>query len=118
MTALEIDIQQAFRKRLYYACPEARAVAVPNAARRTRWEAARAKKEGMAPGFPDIQVMGPGARIALIEFKTAKGRVSETQGEWHAWLDANGFPVAVCRSADAAMDFLRSLGWPLRERPA
>jgi len=119
MTAvLEIDIQASFRKRLYYACPEAFAVAIPNAARRTRWEAGRAKKEGMAAGVPDMVVIAPGGLVAWIEFKTAKGNLSAAQHEWILRLEDYGFPVAVCRSADAAMDFLRGHGFPIRERAA
>lgn len=114
----ELEIQQTFRKRLYYAAPAVRVVAVPNAGRRTQWEARRAKQEGMAPGFPDVMVIGPDGLVAFIEFKAAKGRISETQREWIDLLCRYTFPATVARSADEAIAFLREHGFPIRERAA
>lgn len=114
----ELAEQQALRKRLYYAAPEIQVVAVPNAARRTQWEARRAKQEGLATGFPDLLCIWPGG-IAFLEMKRVKGgTVSANQAEWIERLQAYGFPAAVCRGADAAIDFLRSVGAPIRERAA
>lgn len=112
----EIQEQQAFRKRMYYAAPEVKLVAVPNAARRTQWEQQRAKKEGLATGFPDLLCVWPGGGIAFVEMKTRTGRVSDQQHEWIERLTRYGFPAAICRSADAAMTFLRECGAPVRER--
>ena len=114
----EIDIQASFRKRLYYAAPRVRIVAVPNAARRSRWAAAQAKKEGLAKGFPDVVCLWPGGGIAFVEFKAPKGRVSIDQAEWHEWLDDSGHRIAVARSADEAIAFLRDCGAPIMERAA
>lgn len=114
----EIDIQQSFRKRCYYAAPSVHVVAVPNAARRTMWEARQAKKEGMAAGFPDVMCIWPGGGICFVEFKTPKGRVSENQAEWLLRLNQYGHQSAVCRSADEAMAFLRACGAPVMERAA
>ena len=118
LVASELEEQQAFRKRVYYAAPEVKLVAVPNAARRTQWEARRAKQEGMATGFPDLMCIAPGGLIAFVEMKTHKGRVSEHQHEWIERLNRYGFPAAVCRGADAAMAYLREQGFPIRERAA
>ena len=114
--ASEVDIQATFRKRLYYAAPSVKVVAIPNAARRTRWEAMRAKKEGMATGFPDVMVIGPDGLIAYVEFKSSKGRVSEAQREWIDLLQRYTFPATIARSADEAIAFLRAHGFPIRER--
>lgn len=114
----EFQEQQALRKRLYYSAPQVQLVAVPNAARRTHWEARRAKQEGMATGFPDLICLAPGGLVAFVEMKTAKGRVSDNQSEWIERLTGYGFPAAVCRSADAAVEFLRGLGFPIREQAA
>ncbi len=111
----EIEIVQAFRKRLYYAAPAVRVVAVPNAGRRTRWEIGRAKKEGLATGFPDCICLGPDGLIAFLEFKTSKGRISEAQQEWIDLLQRYTFPATVARSADEAIAFLRDQGFPVRE---
>lgn len=111
----ELAEQQAFRKRLYYAAPSVFVVAVPNAARRTVWEARRAKQEGLAAGFPDLICLWPGG-IAFVEMKRTKGgTVSDNQAEWIERLTDYGFPAAVCRGADAAIAFLREAGAPIRE---
>ena len=60
VTPSELAEQQALRKRLYYTAPTVQIVAVPNAARRTQWEARRAKQEGLAAGFPDLMAIWPG----------------------------------------------------------
>lgn len=115
---LEIDIVQSFRKRLYYAAPAIKVVAIPNAGRRTIWEASRAKKEGLSTGFPDLVCLAPGGKIAFIEMKTAKGTISPAQQEWIDLLKRYTFPATVVRSADEAIDFLRSVGFAVGERAA
>lgn len=49
-------------------------------------------------GLPDRLVLAPGGRLALVEWKTATGRVSEVQAWMFARLAALGFPVTVVRS--------------------
>nr|WP_280740569.1 VRR-NUC domain-containing protein [Sphingomonas kaistensis] len=107
----EIAIVTLFRSRAKIVCPGVSIVAVPNAAKRTQWAAARAKREGMATGFPDLMAIAPG-KIAFLEIKTAKGRVSAHQGEWLDRLHAMGFPCGVFRDADSALEFLRHEGFP------
>jgi hypothetical protein len=115
----ELQEQQLLRKWLYYAAPEIKLVAVPNAARRTLWEIRQAKKEGLATGFPDMLVMAPGGLIAFIELKrTRGGDVSDNQAEWIERLNRYGFRAAVCRGADEAVAFLRDCGFAIRERAA
>ncbi len=111
----EASIVASFRQRLYYAAPNCSVVGVPNAAKRSMWAAQQAKREGMATGFPDVLVLGPGRLIAAIEFKTAAGRLSDNQAEWLDRLERWGFPATVARSADEAMAFLRENGFPIRE---
>lgn len=112
MAESEIEIVSTFRSRARMLCPAVAVVAVPNAAKRTQWAAQRAKREGMATGFPDIVCLWPGRGIAFLEFKTAKGRVSESQSEWLARLPAMGFPAFVVRDADEALHHLRLMGAP------
>ena len=115
---LEVDIQQAFRKRLYYTAPRVKAVAVPNAAKRTQWAVRQAKKEGLATGFPDMLVVWPGAGIAFIEFKRPGGATSDNQDEWHQRLNDMGHRVCVAYSVDQAVEFLRQCGAPVMESAA
>jgi hypothetical protein len=116
--AQEIDIQQAFRKRCYYGAPRVQIVAIPNAARRTQWEVMRAKKEGLRTGFPDVMCLWPGGGVCFLEFKAAKGRLTDNQAEWQARLADMGFVVGIVRSADEAMNALREAGAPVMERAA
>jgi hypothetical protein len=93
-------------------CPAVSVIAIPNAAKRTPWAAQRAKREGLATGFPDVLCFWKGPGIAAIEFKAAKGRLSESQAEWLDRLVDLGIPATVSRDADHAIEFLRSAGAP------
>jgi hypothetical protein len=118
-TALsEIQIQAGFRKQLRYIAPAVSCVAIPNAAKRTQWAAMQAKREGLATGFPDCMVIAAGGKIGFLEFKSAKGRLSDNQSEWISRLNERGFPVRVVRSVDEAIQFLRDHNFPLMERAA
>lgn len=110
--ATEIAIQTLFRSRCRILCPGVSLVAVPNAAKRSQWAAAQVKREGLATGFPDMMALAPGGKIAFLEFKTLKGRLTENQQEWQERLSQMGFPVGVFRDADAAVEFLRAQGFP------
>jgi hypothetical protein len=116
--ASELEIQTLFRSRCRILCPAVSVVAVPNAAKRSQWAAQRAKREGLATGFPDMMALAPGAKAAFIEFKSAKGRLSESQSEWIERLQGMGFPCGVFRDADDAVEFLREQGFPFVGRIA
>lgn len=108
----EIAIQTLFRSRMRILAPAVSIIAVPNAAKRTQWAAQRAKREGMSAGFPDILCFWKGPGVAAIEFKAAKGKLSDNQAEWLDRLHAMGIPCTVSRDADHAVEFLRSAGAP------
>ena len=119
----EIAIQTLFRSRARILCPAVHIVAVPNAGKRSQWAAAQVKREGLATGFPDIMCLfshGGGENAipvaAYIEFKSAKGRLSENQSEWIERLGRMGFPVTVARDADEAIEWLRGIGAPFIDR--
>lgn len=112
----EIQIQTRFRNRARIVCPGVRIVSIPNGGKRTAWAARQAKLEGMSAGFPDVLCLWPVGGIAAIEFKSAKGRLSEAQIEWIDGLSAMGFAVTVSRDADHALEFLRSAGAPFIDR--
>jgi hypothetical protein len=113
----EIQIVTLFRSRCRVLCPAVRIVAIPNASKRTQWAAQRAKREGMAAGFPDMMALAPG-KVAFLEFKAARGKLSDNQGEWLDRLHGMGFPCGVFRDADAAVSFLRDQGFPFIGRIA
>lgn len=61
---------------------------------------AKAKKNGMIPGFPDLAVFWRG-QVALIEVKAPKGRLSDAQAALHLEMEAQGFRVHVITDPDA-----------------
>lgn len=117
LTALsEIAIQTLFRSRARMMCPAVAIIAVPNAGKRTRWAATQAKREGLAKGFPDVLCFWDGGRVAAIEFKAEKGRLSIDQSEWLDRLASLGVPATVSRDPEHALEFLRGVGAPFIDR--
>jgi len=90
---------------------------VPNEARRSHALAARLKREGLSPGVPDYLIFSlppryQDARGVAIELKRCKGaKPTKHQREWLQALLAQGWECNVCYGADAAISWLRSLGW-------
>ena len=76
-------------------------------------EGRRRKSRGCIAGIPDLQVAWNG-KVVFIELKTKTGALSSEQRALHARLKAAGFCIAVCRSLDDVLDFLRSVGCPMR----
>ncbi|HIF54741.1 MAG TPA: VRR-NUC domain-containing protein [Methylococcaceae bacterium] len=60
------------------------------------------KKEGYAPGFPDLIVLLEGKPL-FIEMKKRGGVLSDNQKMWHHTLTELGYFVAVCYSANEAI---------------
>jgi VRR-NUC domain len=50
-------------------------------------------------GIPDRLLLLPGGRVAFVEFKNRKGRLSELQRWWLQVLSRLGFPAYTCRSS-------------------
>lgn len=114
--ASEIEIVTRFRARVKILCPAVSVVAIPNGGKRTVGAAVRAKREGMSAGFPDVLCFWKGPGIAAIEFKAAKGRLSDNQAEWLDRLTEMGIPATVSRDPDHALEFLRAAGAPFLGR--
>lgn len=111
----EVVIQRRFINRMKRVAPDVMCVATPNGGNRTAWEKLHAKCEGMVKGFPDLNCYWsngidasaiPG--IAILEFKTATGRLSDEQILHLTWLHRHGFPCGCFRSADTAIEFMRT----------
>lgn len=113
----ELQIQASFKAQLRYIAPGVRMVAIPNAAKRGFAAQRQARKEGLAAGVPDALFLWDGGHC-FIEFKSAKGTLSENQREWIEWLYRSGHRTAVCRSVEEAIAFLFACGAPVRERAA
>jgi hypothetical protein len=99
--------QAAFMTRLAWLRPNLTefVAAIPNGGKRDRIVAARLKREGVRPGFPDVIVMLPrqGAHALLIEFKRqGVARAGDEQHALHALYRAQGYRVELCSGCDAA----------------
>ena len=81
--------------------------AIPNGGKRTRWQAAQAKQEGMVAGAPDIAVILPDGLTLWIEMKRRKGgQISPAQKAFGQTLLDNGHHYRVCRGWEDAMEFV------------
>ena len=89
--------------------------AVPNGGKRSQWAAAKAKREGMRAGWPDLGVVWADGE-ARIEFKNGRKMPEPEQVAVLNWLHARGHLVAVCRTAEGALAWLRSIGAPVSLR--
>lgn len=91
---------------------------VPNGGKRSPREAALLKAEGVQAGVPDWLLFVRSLEHdelesgLAIEFKSpsGRGRVSESQEQWHRMLEAEAWRVAICTTAEEAwivvMDYL------------
>lgn len=94
---------------------QVRVVGIPNAEKRTRWQAAKRKREGMMAGEPDLAISWADAPTARIEFKNGRAMPDDNQVEALNWYHCRDHPVAVCRTAIGAVTWLRSIGAPIPE---
>lgn len=89
----------------------------PNEGKRSKRVGARLKREGLKPGWPDIEVIYRGRSI-FIELKAAGKYPSKVQRDIHTLLKMAGCPVMTCcRSIDTMVEFLK-LFIPLKGRIA
>lgn len=74
----------------------------PNGGARNPREGARFKRMGTRAGFPDLVFLLPrgGHPYLCIEFKTDKGRQSDTQREYQRAVESVGGLYALVRSFD------------------
>lgn len=95
------------------------AVAVPNGAHLAGDKLARIKqmaalrKDGLRPGFPDLILFGrQQLQIGFMEVKREIGNdLSDHQEDWRDMLIGWGFPWAMIRQPEEALDVVRSWGW-------
>jgi len=69
------------------------------------------KLEGLRKGAPDLCLAVRNERRAhgalFLEMKTATGRVSPEQAEYHSILQRQGFRVEVVRSVESAIEIIK-----------
>lgn len=81
---------------------------------RSKIEGAKLKRMGLTAGLADLGLIRAGGFIALIEIKTEKGRLSDSQKDLRDWCGANAVPYAVCRNIADVEAFCADLNIPLR----
>lgn len=59
---------------------------------------------GRIPGVPDFCFMGK--ESFFIEFKSKKGKQSESQKTFEKWCDKKGIPVHICRSFEEGKEII------------
>ena len=87
----------------------------PNGGYRYATEAARLKSMGVIAGLPDIGIVHAG-RVAFLELKAKRGRVSPAQAYCHQRLLEAGSTVSVCRTLSDVEAALKRAGIPVKAR--
>lgn len=82
---------------------------------RNKREAARLKWLGVFAGIPDIVILRPGGRVALMEVKAPKGVLTDNQIAVRGHCERFEIPWACVRSIDDARAFLAKIGMIGRE---
>lgn len=105
--------------KLFDICLPAQCVwyAVPNGGFRTKAEAAIMKSTGTKAGVPDLCIIWRG-RPHFIELKSPNGRLSIAQHDMHLRLTLAGAIVITCTSLEGVVEFLGTIGIPLKARLA
>lgn len=110
MPQREAPIQRAIINYLRLALPGAVVAHVPNAIAIRGKDAAkataRAKREGMVPGFPDL-ICIHGGKTWLFEVKAPGGALSKSQKALHPLIEAQGVPVHVVKGVDQVEAILK-----------
>lgn len=85
-----------------------RLYAVPNGGLRTVQEGVRLKMEGVQKGVPDLvlPIARGGYHGLYLEMKAGNGRTSKEQDGWLAFLEDQGYRVAVAWTVERALHVL------------
>lgn len=85
-------------------------IAIPNGGWRGKIEAGIMKAEGVMPGAADLFLFVPNSQYhgMGIEMKTPTGRQQETQKQWQAAIEAQGYKYHLCRGFDDFMEVIQN----------
>ena len=112
--ASEYQRQRTFLASIARLAPGAIVWAVPNGSKDTDWQRMRKTKEGARAGVPDLTIVWSGG-CAFIEMKGGQTPVSKPQRAMLNRLYRAGQHCGVFRDPFLALDYLRSVGCPIRE---
>lgn len=110
----EDDRQMALVALIRRCAPRIAIHATPNDGKRTDWMKIRGQKMGMYAGWPDLTFDWADGG-AHIEMKDGQGKAFPKQIDCLNRLHRMGKHVAVCRTQDGALRWLRSVGAPVPE---
>jgi len=110
--ASELTRQARFIGAIERALPGVVVAAIPNAAKRGQKALNQAKKEGALWGFPDLAVIHAG-RSAYLEFKAGRAKPKQHQIDAMNRIHDQGVPVALVRTTEGAMRFLKQQGFAI-----
>lgn len=86
------------------------AFSVPNGAKVSQSQARVLRAEGLTSGVADMILLMPrhGYHGLMIEFKTAKGRQSDTQKHFQRMVESQGYLYCIVRSCVGFMDLINA----------
>lgn len=73
-------------------------------------EAAKFKRMGVVAGVADLVCLLPEGKVGFIELKFGKNGTSVYQDDFARFCKSFGYSYALCRTADEALDTLKSWG--------
>ena len=82
----------------------------PSGELRDKVTAARLKRMGVKPGWPDFILLSPAGNAHFLELKRRGERPSDSQDEFAAWCAAHGYPFACVDDFTAALAILKDWG--------
>jgi hypothetical protein len=109
----EIERQTTFLSMLRITAPSVMAWAVPNGHNRGLKDRAKAKKEGLKAGVPDLTLVWNHG-VAFFEFKDGKGKPDANQVDLLNYLQDAGHRCAIVRTPEFALQMLAHWGAPVR----
>ena len=111
--ASEIQRQATFLSMLRIAAPTVMVWAVPNGHNRGLKDRAKAKREGLKAGVPDLTVCWNHG-VAFLEFKAGKAAPEANQVDLLNYLQDCGHRCAVVRTPEFALALLAEWGAPIK----
>jgi VRR-NUC domain len=93
-----------------WASPGWRFTHFPAGELRNKVTAARLKRMGTKPGWPDLILLSPMSLTYFLELKRCGERLSDNQAEFADWCAAHGYPFACCDDFSAALVVLKNWG--------
>jgi hypothetical protein len=80
-----------------------------NGGKRNAIEGAKFKKMGVVAGIADLVCLLPEGKVGFIELKFGKNGTSIYQDDFARFCRISGYPYALCKTVDEALDTLK--GW-------